>query len=198
MDMRKSIEIFDLNCVLRKELLNFDKLVEEEKNELRKKLKLEDLDRLYNSLRLNYDNTLWSQKVIAMSLNNFSSESMNSFLENHNSDIANKVYEYKALWNVVEKSEIIEKLFPNHIRATPHTFKRDHKISFHLIGEKTIILPWMGVGVIKQSSQAGRETITVKYEHEINNQEYLPIFLANQETAFGYIKSADSRCRRTL
>jgi len=187
MGMESRIKIFDLNSLLQKHFPDFNVEVDKEILLLKNNLKPEDVSRLYYSLRLNYDNTLWLQEFATMCLNNFSPEVAVKLLERRDSEVGHKIFEYKSLWNTVEHLGVIESLFPDHIRATPHTFKHDNKLTLHLVNENTIILPWMGVGVVKYSGSLGHGVITVKYEHEVNHEKSIPIFIQGEETPFGYI-----------
>lgn len=185
--MASKIQILELDALLTENYPRFYIEARAEAEFLKKTLTPEEIGQIYYSLRLNYDNTFWAQKFASMCLKDFSIGNADYFLKKHDLNVNESVFEYKAIWRIVEKSKVIDNFLPEHIRATPHAFKHDLKFTPHMISEKNIVLPWMGVGVIRRKGSYANGIVAAKYESELNMEEILPIFKNGEETPFCYI-----------
>ncbi|MDO8443957.1 MAG: L-tyrosine/L-tryptophan isonitrile synthase family protein, partial [bacterium] len=93
-------------------------------------------------------------------------------------------FEYMVVQHSLEKVDFFNKMVPHGIRLTVHP--KDGHIGIYLVKRKTYLLPWMGVGVIKNDGE-----ISVHYESElISNGKYRPVFIKGEKYPF-YYKEAE-------
>ena len=94
-------------------------------------------------------------------------------------------FEYMVVQHALEKADFFNKMVNHGIRLTVHP-KEGH-IGIYLVKRKTHLLPWMGVGVIKNNGE-----VSVHYESElISNGKYRPVFIKGEEHPF-YYKEAET------
>jgi len=188
---KSQITIFDLHSLLQKQFPKFENEFACELNVIKRSASSKDLEQLHRSVRLNYNTLHFAQKIVSSYLTNSnfigSSRVTMRELQQINITTKEKVLEYKAFWTTIERLKIVESLFPNSIRGTPHAFKRDYKLSLYLVNDTTIVLPWMGVGFVKLMGTERQGVITVRYEYEVPIDRAIPIFCMGEESPFGYI-----------
>lgn len=89
-------------------------------------------------------------------------------------------FEYMVVQHALEKADFFNKIVPSGIRLTVHP-KEGH-IGVFLVKRKTHLLPWMGVGVLKNDG-----AVSVHYESElISNGKYFPVFIKGEKFPFYY------------
>jgi pyoverdine/dityrosine biosynthesis protein Dit1/predicted house-cleaning noncanonical NTP pyrophosphatase (MazG superfamily) len=89
-------------------------------------------------------------------------------------------FEYMTVQHALEKANFFNKRVPGGIRLTVHP--KEGQIGIYLVKRKTYLLPWMGVGVLKNNGGA-----SVHYESElISNGKYFPVFLKGEKFPFYY------------
>ena len=94
-------------------------------------------------------------------------------------------FEYMVAQHALEKADFFNAMIPNGIRLTVHP--KEGQIGVYMVKKKTHLLPWMGVGVLKNNGE-----VSVHYESELlNNDKYHPVFLEGDQHPF-YYKEAES------
>lgn len=94
-------------------------------------------------------------------------------------------FEYMVVQHALERAEFFKKMVPDGIRLTVHP-KEGH-IGIFLVKRKTVLLPWMGVGVIKANGE-----LSVHYESELlSSSKYRPVFIKGEKYPF-YYKEAET------
>ncbi|MDP3836552.1 MAG: L-tyrosine/L-tryptophan isonitrile synthase family protein [bacterium] len=89
-------------------------------------------------------------------------------------------FEYMVVQHALEKADFFNLLVPGGIRLTVHP-KEGH-IGIFLVKRKTHLLPWMGVGVLKNNGE-----VSVHYESELlSSGKYIPVFLKGEKYPFFY------------
>jgi len=89
-------------------------------------------------------------------------------------------FEYMVVQHALEKANFFNERVPNGVRLTVHP-KEGH-IGVFLVKRKTHLLPWMGVGVLKNNG-----SVSVHYESElISNGKYFPVFIKGEKYPFYY------------
>lgn len=173
---------------------------------------IEDFDNIYNQARKEMDN-LWKkegsgnekiQKIIQSAHNNIKLSDIDyevlykiNFAQDWDLSHEEKglkkeidkrakkcAFEYMVVQHALEKADFFNKMVPNGLRLTVHP-KEGH-IGIFLVKRKTHLLPWMGVGVIKNNGE-----ISVHYESElISNGKYRPVFIRGEKYPF-YFQEAE-------
>lgn len=102
-------------------------------------------------------------------------------LKNEINERAKKcAFEYMTVQHSLEKADFFNKMVPNGVRLTVHP-KEGH-IGIFLVKKKTHLLPWMGVGVLKNNGES-----SVHYETElISNGKYYAVFIKGEKHPFYY------------
>jgi excisionase family DNA binding protein len=96
----------------------------------------------------------------------------------------NCAFEYMVVQHALEKCNFFEKLVPEGIRLTVHP--KEGQIGIYLVKRKTHLLPWMGVGVLKNNGE-----VSVHYESELlSSSKYYPVFIKGEKYPF-YYKEAE-------
>lgn len=93
-------------------------------------------------------------------------------------------FEYMVVQHALEKIGFFEAKVPNGIRLTVHP--KEGQIGIFLVKRKTHLLPWMGVGVLKNNGE-----VSVHYESELlSSTKYNPVFIKGEKFPF-YFKEAE-------
>lgn len=93
-------------------------------------------------------------------------------------------FEYMVVQQALERCNFFDRRVPGGIRLTVHP--KEGQIGFYLVKRKTHLLPWMGVGVLKNNG-----AISVHYESELlSNGKYYPVFIKGEKFPF-YYKEAE-------
>ena len=80
----------------------------------------------------------------------------------------------------LEKVDFFNKMIPHGIRLTVHP--KEGNIGIYLVKRQTHLLPWMGVGVVKNNGE-----VSVHYESElISSEKYRPVFIKGDVHPFYY------------
>jgi pyoverdine/dityrosine biosynthesis protein Dit1 len=89
-------------------------------------------------------------------------------------------FEYMVVQHALEKADFFNTIVPGGIRLTVHP--KEGQIGTYLVKRKTYLLPWMGVGVVKNNGE-----ISVRYESELlGNTKYQPVFIKGEQYPFYY------------
>ncbi|MFA6253895.1 MAG: L-tyrosine/L-tryptophan isonitrile synthase family protein [Candidatus Paceibacterota bacterium] len=96
----------------------------------------------------------------------------------------NCAFEYMVVQHALEKANFFDSRVPNGIRLTVHP--KEGQIGIYLVRKKTYLLPWMGVGVLKNNGE-----VSVHYESDlIMSGKYHPVFIEGEQYPF-YYKEAE-------
>ena len=93
-------------------------------------------------------------------------------------------FEYMVVQHALEKAGFFDRRVPHGLRLTVHP--KEGQLGTYLVRRKTYLLPWMGVGVLKNTGE-----ISVHYESElISSGKYFPVFIKGEKYPF-YYKEAE-------
>lgn len=106
-------------------------------------------------------------------------------LKQHINQRAEKcAFEYMVVQHALEKANFFETIAPQAVRLTVHP--KEGQIGIHLVKRKTYLLPWMGVGVLKNTGE-----VSVHYESELlSSTKYQPVFIKGEKYPFYYQEAA--------
>jgi pyoverdine/dityrosine biosynthesis protein Dit1 len=150
---------------------------------------VDEFSQLFHSLYLNRETDGIEQQLLISALSPLTVGVDTNWKESRKVDVKKATHLYLAFWQHFRQQQIVETLFPGCLRASSTAFHPERNLTLHMLADATCVLPWLGVGVIKQRCSQRTGVITVRYEYQVaGNSSFLPIFLEGEETPFGYIE----------